>query len=624
MTARFAFVLCLLPQIAWAEIVPINLGEQGDYTRLVLTLPDPEGWEVAPLDRRLEITVPKASGFDTAAVDNLIGSRIANITQGGTPETLRVQLNCDCTISSYVLGGLFLTIDVAGQLAPTDALPSLSAFAGLAQPWHTSQTQAVTAAPQVEAEADRTGSSNDPETTLDALDTAVSTGIASATYQGFLTIPPDALERQGNLPLASTDILDNIAVGIQSQLSTLDAQETSLPDIAVFGCRDVSARLSAAWQTDHSFSIERGAIHSRMITSDEEETPNDAARLDLAILLVGQGLGYEALALLDDLGAQTDLSKALTYMATVLDKPELPAPMGLENCPEDLAFWAYLHGAGESDVVDALDPRSLMLTFKLLPEPLQTRTIGRFGDALARAGQASFQAELQDFKNTAFAISFSESGGAPPTIDFERPASAHEVLRAELTERDLDPEEATPHDPTQLSLELLDGLRIERRGTEAEPALLDAVLARHVDDRNFIEVLSLLIDGQSRIAPDLIDPLMARHLGESIAHMTAPELLAFAFRSDLPPLPDTLRSTVAARLTALEIPLPPTFSDQPVAPSGDTAAAATIAPEPAALALPVLVDLPETEIPTFAQSEELLAGSEAVRNAIETLINDTN
>lgn len=622
----FAISLLLLPQMTAADIVPINLGEQGDYTRLVLTLPVTEGWRVATFDRALEISVPTATGFDTSAATDLAGSRIASVTAGADNSALRVTLNCDCTASSYVLGGKFLTIDLVGQLTNDNALPEFSAVSGLAQPWHAPLAQSFAATPN-ETAMNAATLSADPETTRNTLDSAVSTGIASATYQGFLTISPDALVQQGDGSTVSPDILDSIAIGVESQLSTLDAQETTLPDVAVFGCKDVSAQLSEAWQMEHSFSIERATIHTRMISSEDDPAPNDDATLDMAMLLVGQGLGYEALSLLNNLPDNSDLVRSLVYIATIIDKPTAPDLIGLENCQESLAFWAYLHGAGQSDVVDALDPRRLMLTFKLLPEPLQNRMLTQFGDALARAGHESYQAELQDFKNTYFAISFVESGAPAPEVDFEDPASPKEILRAELTERDLDPTEATPNDPTRLTLTLLEGLLLERRGTAAEPALLDAVLDRHVADGTYVEVLSLLIDSADRIEQDVHEQMVMTHLGKSVEMMSPSELLAFAFRSDLPDLPDMLRAAVAARLTEMDVRVPPAFASAPI----PTAPAETepnvqteLAAEVPAFTLPDLVDLPDATMPSFAQSEELLAGSEAVRNAIETLIDDIN
>ncbi len=627
MTGRcFVLAFALLPQIGAADVVPINLGEQGDYTRLVLTLSNAEGWQVTPLDRAFEIVVPDATSFETNAASDLVRSRIARVSSGATSNSLRIDLNCDCTTSSYVLGGQFLTIDVVGDLTSEADLPTFDTVFGLAQPWHNQLTQSF-AGTRDEPLNPPPLLSNDPETTLNTLDTAVSTGIASATYQGFLQIRPEVLAQQQDRPNVSADVLNNIAVGVQSQLSTLDAQQTTLPDVAVFGCRDVSARLTESWQTQHSFSLERGAIHSRMIGSEEDSAPDQDAAVDLAVLLVGQGLGYEALALLDNVSADTDLTRALTYIATVIDSPKKPALMGLESCEETLAFWAYLDSAGADATVDALDPRSLMLTFKLLPEPLQNRMLQKFGDALGRAGHESYQAELQDFKNTYFAVSFADSGAPPPTVDFEEPASPQDILRAELTERDLDPSQATPNDPTQLTLELLEGLLVERRGTPAEPPLLQAVLERHVSGGNYIEVLSLLSESQARLEPDDYMQMVNTHLGKSIDMMTQSELLAFAFRSDLPTLSDDLRSDVAKRLIDMDVRVPPAFASAPVPPADTDDAAkqeAEVASNEPAFSLPLLIDLPDSAMPSFAQTEELLAGSTAIRNAIETLIDDTN
>lgn len=621
---RLAILFSIFASTTSAEVVPLQLGEQGDYTRVVLTLPSADGWSVTEEERAFEIAVPDATRYDFAAFADLVGSRIQAFEIKENGSVLRVTLNCACTVSSYVIGAQFLTIDIAGDVSLQEEIPPLNALSGLGQPWHAPLTQTLTE-PEIVEGADVAISTN-TDTTLNALDNAVSTGLASATYQGFLNIPTE-LEDFASAPEISTELLDNISVGVQSQLTTLNATDTAIPDVQTFGCKDVSARLAADWQTDHSFSIERGMAHSMFVSHEDQTNLDESAAISLAILFIGQGLGYEALATLNGFEETSDLTRALAYMARVIDSPSPPDLIGLENCPEDLAFWAYLHAAGTDDVVDSLDPRRLMLTFKLLPDILQTRTLVPFGDALARAGHESFQAELQSFKNTYFTLAYAVSGAPAPHVDFDAPASAREILRAELTDRDLDRSQATRNDPTKLTLELLDTLRMERRGTPAEAALLDTVLERHVGDGDFITVMNLLIEARPRIGPEDYNRMLDLHIGESIARMTEPELLAFAFRSELPDLPEALRDQVATRLTALDVMLPGQFAHVPdVIPETEKPTAEATDPtatEPA-FTVPVIVEAPDASMPSYAETEELLAGSEAMRNAIETLINDTN
>jgi hypothetical protein len=255
---------------------------------------------------------------------------------------------------------------------------------------------------------------------------------------------------------------------------------------------------------------------------------------------------------------------------------------------------------------------------------LQQRVVGKFGEALARAGHHAFQLELQEFTNTTIAAEFLASETLAPVIDFASPASARDIMRADLTEGDLNPDSESPLSPRSLTLPVLDTLRVERRGTVAEASLLDEVLSRQVDDENYFAVIQLLVDSADSLETEVLDLLTDKHLSQALAQMTDSEILAFAFRSELPVLSEEAKATVRMRLNDIKVDTPVKFASSATDTFPD--ANPQNLPRPSIIQspeLPTLVRAPQNRTPEFTDAEELLAGSATMRNAIETIINDT-
>lgn len=182
---------------AQAQTIVTRSGEHKGFTRLVMRLPQGADWSLAQsgMTATVNIGAPEAV-FDTSRVFNLIPrTRLQSLAQNGPGQPLRLQLGCDCTVTSYVQEDGYLVVDIrdggkpaanrqqtfAGSVLPlttqvpqtgyrfnfpqpaaADARLALELAAALAgQP-----RQPQTAAPQAEAEPE------DPET---------ETGIAGET-----------------------------------------------------------------------------------------------------------------------------------------------------------------------------------------------------------------------------------------------------------------------------------------------------------------------------------------------------------------------------------------------------------------------------------------------------------
>lgn len=115
---------------AQAQTIVTRSGEHDGFSRLVMRLPNGATWALDQSGRAasLKINSP-AAVFDTSRVFDLIPrDRLQALSQNGPGQPLRLQLGCDCEISSYLQSDGYLVLDIAdGNGAPVQAsLGSLS------------------------------------------------------------------------------------------------------------------------------------------------------------------------------------------------------------------------------------------------------------------------------------------------------------------------------------------------------------------------------------------------------------------------------------------------------------------------------------------------------------------
>ncbi|WP_205877302.1 hypothetical protein [Leisingera sp. NJS204] len=97
-----------------AQTIVTRSGEHNGFTRLVMRLPDGADWSLAQsgTTATVNIDAPQAV-FDTSRVFNLIPrTRLQSLVQNGPGQPLRLQLGCDCTVTSYVQKNGYLVLDI--------------------------------------------------------------------------------------------------------------------------------------------------------------------------------------------------------------------------------------------------------------------------------------------------------------------------------------------------------------------------------------------------------------------------------------------------------------------------------------------------------------------------------
>lgn len=97
-----------------AQTIVTRSGEHEGFTRLVMRLPDDTDWSLTQsgTSATVNIDAPDAV-FDTSRVFNPISrARLQSLAQNGPGQPLRLQLGCDCTVTSYVQEDGFLVLDI--------------------------------------------------------------------------------------------------------------------------------------------------------------------------------------------------------------------------------------------------------------------------------------------------------------------------------------------------------------------------------------------------------------------------------------------------------------------------------------------------------------------------------
>ncbi|MCB4456287.1 hypothetical protein [Leisingera sp. McT4-56] len=99
---------------AQAQTIVTRSGEHKGFTRLVMRLPQGADWSLTQsgMTATVNIGAPEAV-FDTSRVFNLIPrTRLQSLAQNGPGQPLRLQLGCDCTVTSYVQEDGYLVVDI--------------------------------------------------------------------------------------------------------------------------------------------------------------------------------------------------------------------------------------------------------------------------------------------------------------------------------------------------------------------------------------------------------------------------------------------------------------------------------------------------------------------------------
>ncbi|MFY0308535.1 hypothetical protein ACFMBG_01400 [Leisingera sp. D0M16] len=219
-----------------AQTIVTRSGEHKGFTRLVMRLPDGADWSLTQsgTTATVNIDAPEVV-FDTSRVFNLIPrTRLQSLGQNSPGQPLRLQLGCECTVTSYVQEDGYLVVDIrdGGKPAPQpqyssagSILPVTTPAAGGGYRFSFSQSAAADArmalAAAVAGRSDPARSVR-PQETLKAPDPATAPAVEEEKAAEDIVLPLDG----SRSPEAAEGVAEGALPGLPDAGMLLNMEET--------------------------------------------------------------------------------------------------------------------------------------------------------------------------------------------------------------------------------------------------------------------------------------------------------------------------------------------------------------------------------------------------------------
>lgn len=354
---------------AAAETLVLRSGEHDGFSRLVLPIGNGASWSLKQSGRRATLILDRPQiEFDTSGVfDRIPRKRLIGLEQDGPGAALVLNLGCDCEVSAFKQGTLYLVVDVSdGKASVPVAAPRFRMSTGspyrfrfdagsLAPP------DVVTTGPATPPAANAPDAATDTAQFLNASERRLLEQIGRATGQGLLDLrgapapgdlrhempprPDEKTARRGGsraeIPpdpgarnLVVKTVLDREATVPAAGAAHAAAGLACLPD----------ARLNlASWADDAPFSVQIARRREQLYSKADRIEPGNVLTLARTYLFFGFGAEARQTLLL----APSDVSNRalLQALARIMDGEfDRAAPLfsGQQACDGDAALWAAL------------------------------------------------------------------------------------------------------------------------------------------------------------------------------------------------------------------------------------------------------------------------------------------
>lgn len=407
---------------AWAQNIVVRSGDHSTFSRLVLQIPAQTPWRLERGEGSATLTVDLPGVvFDWKEVFQKIRTdRIKGLAQATAGGPLRIDLNCECSVTAFLEKGVFVVIDVATSLAagrpawslkngldyayvglPTSSARGIPRAIGqLAKPHSspsvkTTQPPAIPPASLSEQMSDRLGL---PEPMLgDGLvlsQLRLQERIARAANQGLLvprteTRPAIEPTAGAKAPVASQNVqlLEATTRADQDRSQIRLKNATSAED---HNCVSSEIIDTSTWGNMETARQEIGHLR-RALYSDTDVFQPDAA-LELAKFYIFLGFGSEALQLLNMAKMSGDTSDLLHAIADLMDAPpdqKDPFLATQTGCVSDITLWAILNGLDQGAPVTGPASKAALRAFSKLPDHLRAHLGPRLSRKFLDAGETS-------------------------------------------------------------------------------------------------------------------------------------------------------------------------------------------------------------------------------------------
>ena len=331
-------ILCgtILAGAVEAQTVEVRSGEHENFTRLIVDLPQRQPFEITyGVDSASIVFSNQTFAFDTAPVFARISrDRIQDVEVASDQKGLKIQLGCDCEVSTFWHGPSLLVMDVREAevsvllkdepLSPgkesdqpprkidLDSLPDTTSLAASLVEFESSPISTLETDTTRSEDVPLTKKSEANDQKLQEARQRLAMQIGRAASQGLLS-PRTSLRRNIDEPQPTEGVLEQeqpIDEEPNDTLSHVNLHAQSSMDrdfLALLGSNDGTTPAMSclpddmldvgAWGTDAPFAEQIGTLHTNL-TNEVDAVQHETA-IGLIKLYLFYGFGAEANAMLD-------------------------------------------------------------------------------------------------------------------------------------------------------------------------------------------------------------------------------------------------------------------------------------------------------------------------------------
>lgn len=392
---RLILFLMLLGSPLSAQVVSVKSGEHGDFTRLVLTLPEEGAWRLGRTEHGYEVEIGRGKpSFDLSDVYRLItNDRLRTIWADPATGRLHLGIGCACHAIPFEFGPRNIVIDIRPGNAPTGSsfespISGGSALAALGR-IEATRPKARPDLPEVA-----------PETpSYEWLDNRpTETNNPTSRFNLDAALPPGPLDAEVDLGAFRTTLTEQLGIG-----ATHGVVEMQLPDPAIapafplaepqqarVALSDLPGLSVAGGQVSEGLQVDGGncpaedrlAVQNWSGTEDavteiasskanllaEFDTPQADQITTAARLHLYFGFGAEARNLMLAVTNTYEPDPFLIAMSFLVDKEPSPHNpfKNMQSCDSNAALWALL-AASEGEALDGLNGAAVARSVMELP-----------------------------------------------------------------------------------------------------------------------------------------------------------------------------------------------------------------------------------------------------------------
>lgn len=388
-----------------AQVLAVRSGEHPTFTRLVMPLPEGADWRVQQDGPVAQLFLDRDQvAFDASRVFQRIPrDRLSAIGQNGPGQPLRLDLACNCPVTSFVERGNYLVLDIGDPVSDVpvrfglqeaddlniNEAPKTSRAAAMVLPLLGSDPAAQLlmrrqGVPTISGHDGANDSSpsdhSQPESDEEAKDLAgsqksIQAQIARAATQGLIDVDPAAL-REIETQSGSPDSLPDIQAFANIRATTSVDRDMTLAPNSLTASSGSSYCLNpdridiTTWGDDRPFGHQVGAYRTRMAGEFDDLSTRDIRGLAKTYLYFG--FGAEARQLLRDADQEDPDIRLLDAFALLLDEGQLKKPHPFDDqrhCDSAVALWSVY--ANPISPRDAINSGAIIRAFAEMPPHLR-------------------------------------------------------------------------------------------------------------------------------------------------------------------------------------------------------------------------------------------------------------